>query len=268
MPPGRARRPGWGPAFRGSGADSHPERQQNRELSAFFVKPADPATARPGGPRSRSNRGAGGASVVLLNKPFGVLCQFSSPDGRPTLADYVDRPGVYPAGRLDADSEGLVVLTADGALQARIADPRHKLPKAYWVQVEGEPGEEALAALARGVALRDGPTLPAQVRRIAPPPGLWPRDPPIRARKAIPTAWLEIALSEGRNRQVRRMTAAAGLPTLRLVRHAVGPWTLGALAPGEWREEAVDPRVLSSAAAPMPSSRAPRARPRRLRRPA
>ena len=233
------------------------------------MKPADPATTRPGGTRSRSNRRPGSATVVLLNKPYGVLCQFTSPEGRPTLADFVDRPGVYPAGRLDADSEGLVVLTADGALQARIADPRHKLPKTYWVEVEGEPGETALAALARGVALRDGPTLPARVRRIAPPPGLWPRVPPVRVRKAIPTAWLEITLAEGRNRQVRRMTAAVGLPTLRLVRHAVGPWTLGALAPGEWREEAADPRVRSSAAAPMPSSaRAPRARPRRLRRPA
>jgi len=207
--------------------------------------------------------------VVLLNKPFGVLCQFTSPDGRPTLADHLDRPGVYPAGRLDADSEGLVVLTADGALQARIADPRHRLTKRYWVEVEGEPGDEAIAALERGVALRDGPTLPARARRIAPPPGLWARDPPIRVRKAIPTAWLDIAIAEGRNRQVRRMTAAVGLPTLRLVRHAVGPWTLGSLAPGQWREEGVDARVLSSAAASMPSaSPASRPRPRAPRRPA
>ncbi len=193
---------------------------------------------------------------MLLNKPYGVLCQFSSPDGRPTLAAYVDRPGVYPAGRLDADSEGLVVLTSDGALQARIAHPGHKLEKTYWVQVEGEPSREALDALARGVELRDGPTRPARVRRIDAPAGLWPRDPPIRFRAAIPTAWLEIAVAEGRNRQVRRMTAAVGLPTLRLVRVAVGPWTLGALAPGRWREEAVDPRVLSSGAASMSPSRA------------
>jgi 23S rRNA pseudouridine2457 synthase len=217
------------------------------------------------GVRSRSSPAPGRASVVLLNKPYGVLCQFTSPDGRRTLADYVVRPGVYPAGRLDADSEGLVVLTADGALQTRIADPRHRLAKTYWVEVEGEPGDEAIAALEHGVELRDGPTLPAHVRRIAPPPGLWPRDPPIRVRKAIPTAWLEIAIAEGRNRQVRRMTAAVGLPTLRLVRQAVGPWTLGTLAPGQWREEAVDARVLtcapastSPAPAPHPRSRAPR----------
>jgi 23S rRNA pseudouridine2457 synthase len=199
---------------------------------------------------------------VLLNKPYGVLCQFTSTDGRPTLADYVDRPGIYPAGRLDADSEGLVVLTGDGALQARIANPRSKLPKTYWVEVEGEPTPEALATLARGVALRDGPTLPARVRRLHPPPPLWPRDPPIRVRRAIPTAWLEITLVEGRNRQVRRMTAAVGLPTLRLVRQAVGDWALGSLLPGAWREEAVGPGVLSSAAASMSSSAAPRVKAR------
>ena len=224
---------------------------------------------RPGrGLRSRSSPAPGRASVVLLNKPYGVLCQFTSPDGRRTLADYVVRPGVYPAGRLDADSEGLVVLTADGALQTRIADPRHRLAKTYWVEVEGAPDDEAIAALERGVELRDGPTLPAHVRRIAPPPGLWPRDPPIRVRKAIPTAWLEIAIVEGRNRQVRRMTAAVGLPTLRLVRQAVGPWTLGTLAPGQWREEAVDARVLTSAAASTSSAPAPHPRPRASRRPA
>ncbi|MBK6807194.1 MAG: pseudouridine synthase [Betaproteobacteria bacterium] len=224
---------------------------------------------RPGrGLRSRSSPAPGRASVVLLNKPYGVLCQFTSPDGRRTLADYVVRPGVYPAGRLDADSEGLVVLTADGALQTRIADPRHRLAKTYWVEVEGAPGDEAIAALERGVVLRDGPTLPARVRRIAPPPGLWPRDPPIRVRKAIPTAWLEIAIAEGRNRQVRRMTAAVGLPTLRLVRQAVGPWTLGTLAPGQWREEVVDARVLTSAAASTSPAPAPHPRPRASRRPA
>jgi 23S rRNA pseudouridine2457 synthase len=173
-------------------------------------------------------------SVILLNKPYGVLCQFTAQDGRATLRDHVDVPGVYPAGRLDADSEGLVVMTADGRQQARIADPRHKLPKTYWVQVEGTPGAEALRALARGVALADGPTRPARVR-VLPDPAVWPRQPPIRVRRAIPTAWLELTLREGRNRQVRRMTAAVGLPTLRLIRWAVGPWTLAGLAPGQWR---------------------------------
>ena len=174
--------------------------------------------------------------MVLLNKPFGVLCQFTSPDGRPTLADHLDRPGVYPAGRLDADSEGLVVLTDDGPLQARIADPRHKLEKGYWVQVEGIPGGDALERLRRGVDLGDFVTRPALADEIAEPPGLWPRDPPIRVRRAIPTAWLDVRIREGRNRQVRRMTARAGLPTLRLVRYRVGPWTLEGLAPGQWRE--------------------------------
>ena len=176
------------------------------------------------------------ARLLLLNKPFGALCQFTAEGGRATLADFVDVPGVYPAGRLDADSEGLVALTDDGALQAAIADPRHKLEKVYWVQVEGTPDAARIEQLRRGVALRDGVTLPARVRAIEAPPQLWPRVPPVRFRKAIPTAWLEIALREGRNRQVRRMTAAVGLPTLRLVRHAIGPWTLDGLAPGEWRE--------------------------------
>jgi 23S rRNA pseudouridine2457 synthase len=181
--------------------------------------------------------------VILLNKPYGVLCQFSGDGTRRTLADYVDAPGVYPAGRLDADSEGLVVLTADGVLQARISDPRAKLPKAYWVQVEGTPDDGQIDRLARGVALRDGVTRPADVSRIPEPQHLWPRDPPIRRRPSIPTAWLRIVLVEGRNRQVRRMTAAVGLPTLRLIRHAVGRWTVDGLAPGESRCE----RVLSSA---------------------
>jgi 23S rRNA pseudouridine2457 synthase len=176
--------------------------------------------------------------VILLNKPYGVLCQFTAADGRPTLADHVGVPDVYPAGRLDADSEGLVVLTADGRLQARIADPRHKLPKTYWVQVEGTPGADALHALARGVVLADGPTRPARVR-VLPEPAVWPRDPPIRVRRSIPTAWLELTLREGRNRQVRRMTAAVGLPTLRLIRWAIGRWSLAGLAPGQWREAAV-----------------------------
>ena len=174
--------------------------------------------------------------MVLVNKPYDVLCQFSGNETRRTLKDYVDIPGVYPAGRLDADSEGLVVLTADGALQARIASPRHKLPKVYWAQVEGVPAPPALAALRRGVDLGLFITRPAAAREIAEPAALWPRDPPIRVRRAIPTAWLELTLTEGRNRQVRRMTAAVGLPTLRLIRWAVGPWTLEGLAPGRWRE--------------------------------
>jgi len=182
--------------------------------------------------------------IVLLNKPYGVLCQFSGDGSRPTLKDYVDVPDVYPAGRLDLDSEGLVVLTADGALQARIAQPRARLPKVYWAQVEGAPAAEQIAALARGVALADGPARPVKARVIDEPARLWTRDPPIRVRRAIPTAWLELVLIEGRNRQVRRMTAAVGLPTLRLVRHAVGPWSIDGLAPGQWRRQAVDSRVL------------------------
>lgn len=174
--------------------------------------------------------------LILLNKPFGVLCQFTDRGGRPTLADHVPVRGVYPAGRLDHDSEGLVVLTDDGTLQARLADPRHRAEKVYWAQVEGTPSGEALERLRRGVALKDGRTRPARVRLIAEPPGLWPRDPPIRHRAAIPTAWLEIGLREGRNRQVRRMTAAVGHPTLRLIRVAVGAYELGGLRPGEWRE--------------------------------
>ncbi len=179
--------------------------------------------------------------LILLNKPYGVLCQFTGEPGRATLKDWVPVPGVYPAGRLDADSEGLVVLTDDGALQARIADPRHKLEKGYWAQVEGVPAEAALARLRKGLTLADGPTRPARARLIGEPLGLWERDPPIRARRAIPTAWLELFLAEGRNRQVRRMTAAVGLPTLRLVRFQVGPWRLDGLAPGAWREAPASP---------------------------
>jgi 23S rRNA pseudouridine2457 synthase len=174
--------------------------------------------------------------LILLNKPFGVVCQFSPSGSRPTLADFVRVPHVYPAGRLDTDSEGLLVLTDDGALQARIADPRHKMEKTYWVQVEGVPTAAQLAALREGVDLGEFVTRPARVAAIAEPPGLWPRDPPIRVRLAIPTAWLEVRIREGRNRQVRRMTAKVGLPTLRLIRCAVGPWTLSGLAPGQSRE--------------------------------
>jgi len=205
-----------------------------------------PATSRrpPARPRPPPPRRADG-HLVLFNKPYGVLCQFTADgSGKPTLADFVHLPGVYPAGRLDADSEGLVVLTADGGLQARIADPRHKLAKLYRVEVEGVATPDQLAALAAGVDLGDFVTAPAGVRSIAPPPGLWPRDPPIRVRRSIPTSWLELTLVEGRNRQVRRMTAAVGLPTLRLIRWAVGPWTLDGLPPGAVRAEAAPARMV------------------------
>lgn len=175
--------------------------------------------------------------LLLFNKPYQVLCQFTDEAGRSTLADYIALPELYPAGRLDYDSEGLVVLTNAGFLQHLIAEPRHKLPKTYWVQVEGVPSATALKQLARGVRLRDGLTRPAKVR-VCEPPAVWPRTPPIRERKNIPTTWLELTITEGRNRQVRRMTAAVGYPTLRLIRQSVGPWSLGRLQPGEWREVA------------------------------
>lgn len=173
--------------------------------------------------------------VLLFNKPHGVLTQFSSAEGRPTLADYIRVPGIYAAGRLDADSEGLLVLTDDGALQARISHPRHKLDKTYWAQVEGEPDEAALERLRRGVDLGDFRTKPCRVRIIDEPANLWPRDPPIRYRKEIPTTWLEIVIAEGKNRQVRRMTAKIGHPTLRLIRWAVGDMTLAGLSSGQSR---------------------------------
>jgi 23S rRNA pseudouridine2457 synthase len=174
--------------------------------------------------------------LIAFNKPFGVACKFSPSPEKRTLADFIKVPGVYPAGRLDTDSEGLLLLTDDGALQARITDPRHKLAKTYWAQVEGEPTEAALETLRRGVDLGDFRTLPAEARRIAEPTGLWPRDPPIRYRAKIPTAWVELVLREGKNRQVRRMTAKVGFPTLRLVRARIGDAQLDGLAPGEWRE--------------------------------
>jgi len=176
--------------------------------------------------------------LVLFNKPMNVLSQFTdakSPSPRATLSDFIDRPGVYPAGRLDRDSEGLMLLTDDGRLQARISDPRHKIEKTYLVQVEGSPTEADLEPLRRGLTLKDGPTRPARARLID-APALWERDPPVRFRKSVPDAWIEVAIREGRNRQVRRMTAAAGFPTLRLVRWRIGDWTLDGLAPGEWRE--------------------------------
>jgi 23S rRNA pseudouridine2457 synthase len=171
----------------------------------------------------------------LFNKPFGVLPQFTDEAGRPTLADYIKVPGVYPAGRLDRDSEGLMLLTDDGRLQARIADPKHKMAKVYLVQVEGDIGADALAALRAGVRLKDGMTLPAEADRIE-DPALWPRDPPIRVRQNIPDNWIRLTIREGRNRQVRRMTAAVGHPTLRLVRWSVGEWTVAGLDVGAWRE--------------------------------
>ncbi|MBU7580980.1 MAG: pseudouridine synthase [Porphyrobacter sp.] len=178
------------------------------------------------------------ARLLLFNKPFGVLSQFTdrgSPTQRATLSDHIAIKGVYPAGRLDRDSEGLLLLTDDGRLQARIADPRFKLPKTYLVQVEGDPQEAALEQLRKGVELKDGMTLPAEVARID-APELWPRTPPIRVRKAVPDSWLKLTIREGRNRQVRRMTAAVGLPTLRLVRWSIGDWTLAGLDPGAFRE--------------------------------
>ena len=178
------------------------------------------------------------ARLILFNKPYGVLSQFTDAAGaeaRATLSDHLAVPGVYPAGRLDRDSEGLLVLTDDGRLQARIAEPRFKLPKTYLAQVEGVVTAAQLEQLRRGVRLNDGLTLPAEAEAI-PAPDLWPRDPPVRVRQTVPDCWLELTIREGRNRQVRRMTAAVGLPTLRLVRWAVGDWTLDGLAPGEWRD--------------------------------
>jgi 23S rRNA pseudouridine2457 synthase len=180
--------------------------------------------------------------LICFNKPYGVLSQFT-PEGRwRGLKDFIDLPGVYVAGRLDADSEGLLLLTSDGQLQARISDPRFKMLKTYWVQVEGEPSNSAMAALRAGVLLNDGPTRPANAERMDAPPGLWEREPPVRVRKAIPTFWIALGIREGRNRQVRRMTAAVGHPTLRLIRSSIGPYALDGMAQGSWRasEELAD----------------------------
>lgn len=173
------------------------------------------------------------ATLILLNKPFNTLCQFTDDQGRATLAPLVSQAGVYPAGRLDYDSEGLVLLTDDGRLQHRIASPDLKMAKTYWVQVEGTISPEALEQLATGIHLKDGMTRPAKARRIPEPETLWPRHPPVRERQSVPTSWLELTLREGRNRQVRRMTAATGFPTLRLIRYRIGDWSLDQLAPGE-----------------------------------
>ncbi len=183
-------------------------------------------------------------TLLAFNKPYGVLCQFTDPNGRPTLADFIPVRGVYPAGRLDQDSEGMLLLTDDGKLQARIADPKHKQWKTYLAQVERIPDDAALAQLKSGVVIEGIRTKPARVRLVDPPIDLWPRTPPIRSRKQIPTVWLEIEIHEGRNRQVRKMTAAVGHPTLRLIRTAVGPIRLDGLAPGEWRElESIEGKV-------------------------
>jgi len=182
-------------------------------------------------------------ALLLFNKPFRVLSQFTGDPGQRTLKDFIDVPGVYPAGRLDFDSEGLLALTDDGTLQARISDPRFKLAKVYWAQVEGVPDSAALRALADGVTIEGRRTRPAELRLIEEPADLWPREPPVRYRKSVPDSWLEIALREGRNRQVRRMTAAVGHPTLRLIRAAVGPWRLDGLAPGAWRKAPVPPEL-------------------------
>lgn len=184
--------------------------------------------------------------LIMLNKPYDVLSQFTDgSEGRATLADYLDIKGVYPAGRLDRDSEGLLLLTNDGKLQASISHPRYKAPKTYWVQVEGIPDDQALQQLRQGIRLNDGMTRPARAAIMDTPASLWPRNPPIRYRASIPTAWISLTITEGRNRQVRRMTAAVGYPTLRLIRYAIGAWNLEGLAPGAWRETEVNSTIMN-----------------------
>ena len=197
------------------------------------VNPGEHPMAR-SRPRPRAKQ-TGPARLVAFNKPMNVLSQFTDDGKWPGLGRHLDLPGLYPAGRLDRDSEGLLLLTNDGKLQARLTDPRHKMPKTYLVQVEGLPASDQIDALRQGVELKDGPTLPAEAESIA-PPSLWPRDPPVRERKSVPDAWVRLTIREGRNRQIRRMTAHVGLPCLRLVRWSIGPFELGELSPGTWRE--------------------------------
>lgn len=199
-----------------------------------------------------SNPSGAELQVLLFNKPFQVMSQFSEHEGKETLARFISQPSLYPAGRLDFDSEGLLLLTGDGQLQHLLTDPKHKLPKTYWVQVEGVVSDDAIERLCTGVDLKDGKTLPASARKLD-EPTLWMRDPPIRYRANIPTSWLELTITEGRNRQVRRMTAAVGYPTLRLVRVAIGPWSIGDLAPGQHRWQAV-PDALANRVKNRPAS--------------
>ena len=203
------------------------------------VNPTRPSRTRPHSAISKRRPTPQQSRLILFNKPYGVLTQFSGETGDVTLKDFIDINDVYPAGRLDKDSEGLLLLTNNGSWQHRITEPKYKMAKTYWVQVEGIPSSLALQQLCQGIQLNDGLTLPAQAQLLSAPPPVWPRNPPIRVRPSIPDSWLELTITEGRNRQVRRMTAAVGHPTLRLIRARIGAWQIADLAPGEWRE--VDP---------------------------